>query len=406
MNYTELYANINQEQTKKRYEGLREAFVSRYNALPAAFFSSPARCEIVGNHTDHNNGRVLVGAINRDIIACAAPNGTSTINIFTKNYGTITADRTKTEYDVSEQGTSLSIVKGMLAFFKADGYKIGGFDAFIDSNIIPGVGMSSSAAFEMLVCVILNDFFNGGKLGTMQRAKICQRVENEYFGKPCGLLDQCGIAYGGVTYIDFVNPLCPYVETVSPIKMNEKMLLINTGGDHSDLTEEYASIKNDMQKVAASFGKKTLGEVKEEDFFKRKEEDTIEYKRALHFFEENRRVKSTLNFVKNNDAEMFLICVANSGHSSRYNLRNCAKSNETSSPITEALDDLKKIDTTCVARVHGGGFRGTVLAFVKNDDKIMDKINERFGAENVMEIEFRNYGTVAVRPNEIFGEQL
>ncbi|HPG91811.1 MAG TPA: galactokinase family protein [Clostridia bacterium] len=404
MNYTELYGNTSQSQTKHRYDKLRDAFTDRFNALPAAFFSSPARCEIVGNHTDHNNGRVLVGALNRDIIACAAPNGSSIINIFTENFGNITVDITKTEYQKSEEGSSLSIVKGMIAIFKADGYKYGGFDAFTNSNIPAGVGMSSSAAFEMLICVILNDFFNGGKLMAMQRAKICQRVENEYFGKPCGLLDQCGIAYGGVTYIDFVNPLCPYVETVSPIKLVEKMLLINTGGDHSDLTQEYVAIKNDMQAVAESFGKKYLGEITEKEFFSRKEEDTLKYKRALHFFEENRRVKNTLNFCKLGDNEMFLICIANSGHSSRYNLRNCTKSDETSSPITKALDDLKILDPTCVARVHGGGFRGTVLAYVKNDEKILNKINDRFGAENVMEIEFRKYGTTAVKPEKIFGE--
>lgn len=404
MIFDDFYSEADKTAVRERYGRLEKEFVKLWKAKPAAFFSSPARCEILGNHTDHNNGRVLVGAINRDIIACAAPNGGTDVTILSAEFGKIQVKTTELDYDKSEESTPKALVKGILAGFKQNGYRIGGFDALLDSNIPAGVGMSSSAAFELLVAVIINDFFNGGKAGKLQMAKIGKHAENVYFDKPCGLLDQCGVAYGGVTYIDFANPLVPYIETIEPPKLGKKMLIINTGGDHSGMTEHYAQIAADMGEVAKSLGRQYLGQGSDREFYALPEENTRRYKRALHFFEENQRVRSALSFLKLGDEEMFLICVANSGFSSRHKLGNNALPDEESSPITEAIDFIHSLDPEYAARVHGGGFRGTVLAFVEDNAEVLDKMRIKFGAENVYETTFRKSGAARVEIKEIFGE--
>ncbi len=399
MKFNDFYPFLDTAKIRSRYQKIENNFVSLWKARPAAFFSSPARVEILGNHTDHNNGRVLVGALNRDIIACAAPNGTAKVTILSDGFGKIEASAADTAFDPAETGATKALVKGILNGFKENGLRAGGFDAVLNSEIVPGVGMSSSAAFELLICVILNDFFNGSKIGKLQLAKIAQRAENAYFGKPCGLLDQCAVAFGGVTYIDFVNPLIPRVETIEPPALKEKTVLINTGGDHRGLTQYYAEISSDMRAVAKSMGKEYLGQASDREFYALPEKNTREYNRALHFFEENQRVKSALTFLKLADYEMFLVCVANSGHSSRYRLLNNTLPDEKSSPITDALDYIHSLDPEIAARVHGGGFRGTVLAFVNDED--LGKIRSHFGEENVFEVNFRNAGASRVDIKEI-----
>jgi galactokinase len=346
---------------------------------------------------------VLAAAIDKDMICCAAPNGTRTVTIISEQYGKIQVDTTDLKKMPEQHGTPEALIKGVFHYYLKNAMRAGGFDAILSSDIPQGAGLSSSAAFALMICHIVNDFFNGGKVGKIQLAKIAQYAENEFFGKPCGLLDQCAIEFGGMTFINFINPLCPIVEKIQPPELSKIPIVINTGGSHADLTKYYAEILSDMKNIAKKFYKNYLGEVKEEEFLKIPENTDREYLRAKHFFEENRRVKSAFNFLRQKDEEMFYICIDNSGYSSRNNLRNNTLPGEISSPITEAIDFIHKLDSSFCARVHGGGFRGTVLAFVDNDDKVLDEIYKKFGKENVMYIRFRSAGAERVNPAEIIG---
>lgn len=405
MKYFDLYGTTDMTITKQRYLKIAKTFEEEFGCKNTDFFSSSGRCEIVGNHTDHNHGKVLVASINKDIVCACKRNNDGVINVFSEGFRKISIRINETNVVEEEKNTSTSLVRGIVSRFVQLGYNIGGFDAVTASNIFSGAGVSSSAAFEVLICVILNDYFNNGVIKPFELAQISQYAENVYFGKPCGLLDQCGVAFGGLTFIDFFDINNPKVTSIKPLTLTKKMLIINTGGDHSNLTCAYASISEDMKKIAQHFGKNYLAEVNELEFFRREKEfdkNTREYLRAVHFFEETRRVDHTVDAVNDNDEDMFLMCVANSGNSSRYKLKNCALDNESSSPITDALDKIKIIDNDSFCRVHGGGFRGTILCFVTDNKDILDKIYSHFGENNVTEIQFRNVGTTKIDFDAIF----
>lgn len=368
-------------------------------------FSSSGRIEILGNHTDHNHGKVLVGAINQDILAAAAKRDDGRIIIKSEGFHDITL--TAGEFDNrGEWGQSVALVRGVLYKLSEMGYKAGGLSCVMTSNVFKGAGVSSSAAYEVLVAKIFSYFYCGDSLTPLQLAKVSQFAEREYFGKPCGLLDQCGIAFGGVNYIDFGNIDDPEVQTINYGIKGYDIVITNTGGDHSDLTHEYAAIKEDMHEVSRRFGREFLREVSYEDFKEniprlRKELGGRAVLRAIHFFEENIRVKKAVEALRRGDVDGFLCCVNLSGESSYKLLQNCYPCGGREQGIPLALELSKQIlKGRGAARVHGGGFAGTIIAFVPEDitQDYIGQMSEVFGAKSAVKVSIRNVGAT-VLPN-------
>ncbi len=383
--------------TGKRFE---EEFGGEYR-----LFSSSGRIEILGNHTDHNHGKVLVGAINLDILAAAAKRNDGRIIIKSEGFPDI--ELSTGEFDNRREcGKSVALVRGILFKLNEMGYRPGGLSCVMTSNVFKGAGVSSSAAYEVLIAKIFSFLYCGDALTPLQLAKISQFAEREYFGKPCGLLDQSGIAFGGVNYIDFENIDDPEVRTVNYDIKGYDIVITNTGGDHSDLTSEYASIKDDMHEVSGRFGKKFLREVSYEQFKEniprlKRELGGRAVLRAIHFYEENIRVEKALEAVKGGDVEKFLECVNLSGESSYKLLQNCYPCGDREQGIPLALELSRQIlKGSGAVRVHGGGFAGTIIAFVPEDltREYIGQMSRVFGDGSAVKVSVRNVGAT-VLPN-------
>lgn len=382
-----------------RLNYLKEQFINKFGYNPGDFFESPGRIELLGNHTDHNHGLVLVSSVDLNITSAVNINDKNIINIYSDGYEMFSVDINDLAIKEEEFCTSKAIVKGILNRFKELNYKIGGFDAYMDSTVPNGAGVSSSAAFELLIGVILNDYYNDNKLTSLDLAKIAQYSENVYFNKPCGLLDQCGIAFGGINYIDFKDTNNPDVKNIKVEFDNYQFILIKTGGTHEKLTSYYASIKDDMLSVSKYFNKQYLRECSYSDFINNKI-DIINvcghkaYDRAYHFFTENLRVIDAYNALINNDQVGFLNNLKESGLSSYNYLKNCYCESEEEN-LPKALNFIKNVDKECFSRVHGGGFAGTALMIVKKENLVKDleKLNEYFGKENVILVKPTLLGT-------------
>ncbi|MEG1528453.1 MAG: galactokinase family protein [Clostridia bacterium] len=398
--YSSIYGDLPKEYTKARYDSVAQLFALKFGKVEAVFTAS-GRCELLGNHTDHNNGKVLVSAINRDIIGFAKKNNTDVINIIS-DFGQICLNCNEIAKRQDEINTSLAIVRGILKGFSNNNYIKSGFDCVCSSNIPYASGLSSSAAFEILIGNILNGLFNNNSIGKMQLAKIGQYAENEYFGKPCGLLDQCGVSYGKLSYIDFANPSDILVKTLS-VKLDRQILLIKTLDDHAKLGAYYAQIKDDMVSVAKIFGKNYLRQVDEQEFmaYYNCHEKTRELKRSFHFFNENNRVELAYTALTKGDLPTFYNLVNQSGISSRDYLGNCSIDNETNSPLLAIIEGVKDIYPDCAVRVHGGGFRGSVLAFVNKDAKKQLILEQKFGKENILEVGF-NISLAQIEIDKLF----
>lgn len=357
----------------QRYTALLNSFGSRYGDSDAHLFSSPGRTEIGGNHTDHNYGRVLAGAVNLDMIAVAAPNGESIIRISSTGYPDFEVSLADLKPDRSEFYTTSSLVKGIAARFKELGHAIGGFNACIDGRVPKGSGLSSSASFEVLIGAILNSLFNQGKVHSVENAKIGQWAENNFFGKPCGLMDQTACSVGGLITIDFKDPSAPVVKEVDFDFMTTGFALVitDTGGNHADLNDEYASLPADMKAVAKELGKNVLREVSMDDVIAiipkiREKVGDRAILRAIHFQGDNQRVVDQVTALENNDFKSFLQYVVESGYSSfMYNQNIYPVNNvrEQGVSLALALSELV-LRHQGAWRVHGGGFAGTIQAFV------------------------------------------
>lgn len=394
MDLLSIYGKSNPDRIKKLGQKFGEEFGKDF-----FLFSSSGRIEILGNHTDHNHGKVLVGAIDQDILAAAVKRDDGRVVIKSEGFPDIIIGADELD-NRGEWGKSVALVRGILYKLNGMGYKLGGISCVMTSNVFKGAGVSSSAAYEVLLTKIFSYFYCGDELSPLQLAKVSQLAEREYFGKPCGLLDQSGIAFGGVNYIDFCDIDDPEVETVDYAIEGYGIAIINTGGDHSDLTREYASIKDDMHEVARFFGKEYLREVEDGRFW----EDIPKLRqalggrallRAIHFFEENDRVERAVRALKEKDAEKFLSCVNLSGESSYKLLQNCYPCGDRQQGIPLALELSRKIlGGRGAVRVHGGGFAGTILAFVPGDmmDKYMGEMGRVFGPENAIKVSIRHFG--------------
>ena len=342
----------------------------------AALFSGPGRTEIGGNHTDHQHGHVLCGSVDLDMICCAAPNGLNVIRIISEGYPALEVELDQLLPRPEERNTSAALVRGVAAKIQELGHKVGGFDAWATSSVLSGSGLSSSAAYEVLVGNIVNHFFCEGALTPIQIAKIGQYAENVYFGKPSGLMDQMASSVGGLVAIDFADPAAPGVERVDFdfSRCGHRLCIIDSGADHADLTDEYAAIPVEMKRIAAHFGKEVLRDVDEAAFYAalpalRQESGDRAVLRAIHFFEENRRVQAQVAALRRGDFAEFLHLVTASGLASWTLLQNVTPAGSTAHQdmaVTLALC-AKLLGGRGAVRIHGGGFAGTALAFVPDD---------------------------------------
>lgn len=347
------------------------------NADDLRLFSAPGRTEIGGNHTDHQHGAVLAGSLNLDVIGAAKLNGTNKIRIRSKGFNVGDVSLDDLSVNEAEFGTTEALIKGVAAKLTEKGYEVKGFDAYSMSSVLKGSGMSSSAAFEILVGTMMSEMFADGKINPVENAQIGQYAENVYFGKPCGLLDQMACSVGNMVAIDFASPEKPIVERVDFDFAGAKhaLCIIDTGADHSDLTDEYAAIPAEMKKVAEFFGKEFLNDVPKAEFMAKLGEvrsavgDDRAILRAIHYFNETERAKAEAEALKAGNFDEFLKIVKKSGTSSYMYLQNvyaASAPHEQAVSLALALCD-ELLGERGAYRVHGGGFAGTVQAFVPTD---------------------------------------
>ena len=405
----DLYGSLKTAENRTRYEKLVDQYVKTFGDGDLKLFSSPGRTEISGNHTDHNHGKVLAGSINLDCAGVAAKNNSDQIRIVSETYNQdFTIDLNQLEVSPKAAGT-IDLVKGMLKGFTEFGYQIGGFNAYITSNVISAAGVRSSAAFEMLICSMLNTFFNEGRMDTVAYAHIGKYAENHYWNKASGLLDQMACAVGGLITIDFVNPAEPAVEKIDFdfASQNHSLIIVQTGKGHADLSADYSSVPNEMKKVAQYFGKEVLAELTEDQVIEnfqavREYAGDRSVLRALHFFEENKRVEAMVTALKAGDFDSFLTNITASGNSSWKWLQNCyttADVQEQGITTTLALTELfiaEKKRGAC--RVHGGGFAGVIMAMLPNDlvDEYIAYIEKAVGEGSAYRMSIRPYGAICV----------
>lgn len=402
----DIYVDVEQlEYQKKRYINTIAKFEEQYGAGDVQIFSAPGRSEIGGNHTDHQHGKVLACAINRDAIGVVRKS--EEIRLISDGSEEIVVDLTDLAIKEEEKGTTLSLIKGVLAGFQERNYKIGGFHAYITSDVLIGSGVSSSAAFETLIGSILSGLYNDMQISSTEIAIIGQYAENVYFGKPCGLMDQMACSTGSLVYIDFKDPKAPVVERVS-FDMEHygySLCITDTKGSHADLTDEYAAVPEEMKKVARCFGKEVLVDVTFEELLanmadvREKTSDRCVL-RALHFIAENKRVVKEVDALKDGNLEAFFANVKASGDSSYKYLQNVYTSKDVhhqNVSLALAVSEAVLADRG-VCRVHGGGFAGTIQAFVKNEavKEYQNAMNQMFGNDACSVFKIRNYGGLFV----------
>ena len=353
------------------------------------YFSAPGRTEISGNHTDHQHGCVLAAAVNLASVAEVKRNGSRSIRISSEGFDSVEIDLDDLSIQEEEKNTTASLVRGVAAGFAARDITLEGFDARIRSSVLPGSGLSSSASFEVLIGTICNQLFCGGALSAVEIAQIGQYAENVYFGKPSGLMDQMASSVGGLVFIDFEDPSKPVVERLDYdfSAAGYALCIIDSGANHADLTDEYASIPEEMSQVCAFFGKKVLREIPEKDFLAALPALRLQVLdravlRALHFYNENKRVLAQVQALKKNDLPTFMNLVKESGRSSWMYLQNISPTGAVEyqeMAVALALCDIL-LQGEGAFRVHGGGFAGTVQAFVP-----LDRVKEfKSGIEAVL----------------------
>lgn len=361
---------------KDRQAVLDSEFQKAFGKTPTHYFSAPGRTEIGGNHTDHQRGRVLAAAVNLDTQAAVAPNGTDEIRILSKGYPLSVVKLDMLEPDSREFNTTPALIRGVAARFVQLGCPVSGFDAYCESTVLPGSGLSSSAAFEVLVGTILNGLFFENRISQPEIAQIGQYAENVFFGKPCGLMDQTASAVGNLVTIDFFDKDHPVIEPVNFdfASCHHALCIIDSQASHADLTDEYAAIPGELRAVCAHFGKEVLTQIPEEDFYReipaiRKECGDRAVLRAIHFYQENARVPLQVAALESGDFEAFLRLIKESGHSSWMYLQNVTPAGyikHQDVALSLALCE-HYLAGRGAYRVHGGGFAGTVQAFVPLD---------------------------------------
>lgn len=395
------------EKEKERYLSLLENFKNKFGDLEVEVYSAPGRSEIGGNHTDHQHGKVLACSVNLDAVAVVSKREDNIIEIISEGFNIKPVKIDNLEPEKNQEGTTEALIKGVCSGFAQRGYKVGGFSAYMNSTVLGGSGLSSSAAFEVLMGTILSGIYNECEVGSIEIAQIGQYAENVYFGKPCGLLDQMTSSVGGFVYMDFENPKRPIVKKLDYNFENSghSLCIIDTGGSHADLTDEYASIPLEMKVVSSFFGKKVLRECDENEFYKnikeiRKLSGDRAILRACHIFEENKRVDKQSEALLNNDFDEFKKLIIESGNSSYMMLQNVFAANDAREQGLSLALSISKLllDGKGAWRVHGGGFAGTIQSFVPNDyvADYRKNMEEIFGENCFYSLKVRPFGGIKV----------
>ncbi len=391
----------------KRYQEAVQIYRDRFGSEPEALFSAPGRSEILGNHTDHQLGEVLAAAIDRDSYAAASMSGDSVIRLYAIGYGEFEIDTGDLSVHEEEKGTTASLIRGVAAGFAEHGYRIGGFNAVTGSEVLSGSGLSSSASYESLIGIIISELFNEGKTPKTEIAVIGQFAENKFFGKPCGLMDQMACSVGGLCHMDFADPKNPVVEPipVNPCDYGYTLCITDTKGSHADLTDEYAAVTIEMKAAAAALGKEvlwgtTMDELLANASVIREKCGDRAFLRALHYVEEIERVHTAKDALLKENIPAFLGCVRDSGNSSfRYvqNVFTTKDAEHQAMSVGLAVSEYILGDKG-VCRVHGGGFAGTIQAYVKNEyaETYRTAMDHLFGEGTCMEMKIRPEGVMKI----------
>lgn len=401
-----LYSDV--ESSVKRYAESCDEFANIFGEQREVdLYSAPGRTEVGGNHTDHQLGCVLAGSVNLDVIAVASATDNNIVRVKSKGFDMDTVNLDTLTPIESEKEKAASLIRGMCARLSELGYKVGGFDAYTTSNVLKGSGLSSSAAFEVLIGNIISYIYNDGKIDAVTIAKCAQYAENVFFGKPSGLMDQMASSVGGFTAIDFGDKENPVIEKVdfNLEKQNHSLCIVNTHGSHADLTADYAAVPVEMKQVAEYFGKDYLRQVDTNLFYKeipvlREKFGDRAVLRSLHFFEENKRAQDEKEALKAGNFDEFLNIVKQSGFSSFMKLQNVySPSNVNEQGLSLALALTQDIlQDRGAYRVHGGGFAGTIQAFVPNDllDTYKNRIEAIFGEGSCYVLDIRPVGGIKI----------
>ena len=375
-------------------ESILNSYQQMYQKPAEGFLVSGGRFEMLGNHTDHNHGKTLASTCSLVIEGAFAKEENNIVKFFSKDNCEFEISLDNTDVIKEETGTSQCFVRGVADYLKKHGYKIGGFSAYIESSIPPGSGVSSSAAFEILIGKIFNKLYNENKIEILALCKAGQYAENNYFGKKSGLLDQISCASMGVSYIDFKNIEQPRIEILHNTFDGYKFVIVDTGKSHAELSHLYSSITSDMWNAAKKMGHEFLRECSREELEAHKAEFTEgEYNRAVHFFNENDRVEKGLNCLKNNDFAGYFEAVNGSQVSSRTLLKNAMVNDEYEGSLAEALDiSNAAMDNQGASKINGGGFGGSIICVVpiSKFDKYYDIMTKRYGKEHVFVVSILN----------------
>ena len=375
---------------------LKEQFLKTFQEDAETFLSCGGRFEVLGNHTDHNHGLCIAATCSLSIYAALKKRDDNTVRLLSEGFGYSEIDLSMLDKDENEVGKPSALVRGIANYLFDNGYQYKGFDIYLKSNVPPGAGVSSSAAFELLLAQSFNVLFNDSEIPLMTLCKAGQFTERDYYGKMCGLLDQIGVAYGGLVYIDFQDIANPIVE---PLKMsfdNYQFIIVNSGGSHAGLDHLYKEIPDNMFEVANVFGKNFLRDV-DYQLLQEKSEDVIakcgltSYYRAIHFFEENIRVKTAAEAIKKNDVKTLIYMMNESRVSSTKLLKNMYVDKVEGSPLEACKLILKSSHNKAGVKINGGGFAGSVIALVPKDEvkNVVDAAKDKYGKDNVHLVDVR-----------------
>ena len=411
-NYDNLFLDIYVDEDKISYQKQRyvkaiESYIEEFGEDDVEIYSAPGRSEVGGNHTDHQHGEILAASINLDAIGIVKKTNDMKVSILSKGYTLTTISLENLDMQEEEKETTIALIKGVVAGLANRGYKIGGFKAYITSDVLIGAGLSSSAAYETLIGNIVSGLYNNMSVSAEEIAIIGQFAENVYFGKPCGLMDQMACSVGNMVHVDFADINNPKVEKVTfdLNKYGYSLCITDTKGSHADLTADYAAVPEEMKKVAAFFGKEVLLGLAVDDILEnivkvREQVGDRGVLRAIHFIRENERVQKEVSYLSDEDIVGFLKTVAASGNSSYKYLQNVYSNADVQHQNVSLALAISEdfLGDNGVSRVHGGGFAGTIQAFVKNDivteyQKIMDKV---FGQGACSVLKIRKYGGMKV----------
>ena len=403
---TDIYLDTSRiEYQKERYVKALERFEEIYGEAEVEIYSAPGRSEVSGNHTDHQHGEVLAASINLDAIAIVKKN--DIVRVVSDNYDMITISLDDIEKKKEEEGTTIALIKGVLAGLRDRGNVMGGFDAYITSDVLIGAGLSSSAAFETVIGTIVSGLYNDMKVSAVDIAIIGQYAENVYFGKPCGLMDQMACSVGSLVHIDFADKENPVIDSVNVDfdKFGYSLCITDTKGSHADLTHEYAAVPEEMKAVATVLGQELLHGITLQNLLEKADEirektNDRAYLRAIHFVMENERVQNAVTALRANDFNGFLKMIKASGDSSFKYLQNVYTNQDVvhqNVSVALAVSDAILGDKG-VCRVHGGGFAGTIQAFVKNDvvKEYKETLDGVFGEGACAVLKVRKYGGIKV----------